>query len=85
MRHLSQQGFETHAAGTNIQKSYRKWAAVRKCSVNSRYSQHHEHTAAKKSRQGRTGRYPKCQLNPQVNRAWPLLEPVAENSSQTSK
>ena len=49
-------------------KAYRKRAAVRKCSVNSKYRQHREHTAAKKSRQGQTGRYLKGQLDPQVNR-----------------
>ena len=41
-------------------KAYREKAAVRKCSVNSKYRQHREHTAAKKSRQGQTGRCLKC-------------------------
>ena len=41
---------------------------MRKWGVNSKYRQHREHTAAKKSRQGQTGRYLKGQLDLQVNR-----------------
>ena len=51
----------------SYRKAQRKRAAVMKCSVNSKYRQHHEHTAARKSREGKTGRYPKCQPDPQVN------------------